>query len=100
MGSNPQTTNVAGLTHHLDDPAGLRIASGARVLDFLAELQDRMADESVTQAELARRVGVPEQQVSRWLAAEQSITAKTLFCLAAGLGFDIDLQWVPRECSS
>lgn len=78
-----------------DAPERIRVLSEADVMNFLVEVHDRMEAEGVTAAELGRRIGASRSQVSRWLRNDGGINGRTLFLLARGLGFELELVWRP-----
>lgn len=77
-----------------DDPrADLLIYSADSLLNFLAEVQDRLEKKGISQAELARRLGVKRSQLNRWLRHESGLNAKIMFQMARALGFNLELLW-------
>jgi len=91
--------NVTGLLKGAaaGSPKHLRLDAGVQVLDFLVELKRRMEDAQVSQRELARRIGATPTQVSRWLNTASGLNAKSLFLLAKGLGYDVEVTWIGRS---
>jgi len=66
-----------------------------RVLDFLLTLRDVMERQSISQADLARRLNADRAQVSRWLSAKTGVRAATMFTLADALGYRLEMNWRP-----
>jgi transcriptional regulator with XRE-family HTH domain len=76
-------------THVMGEIAASRLFS--LIHERLEELKE---EKGLTQAQVAGRLGVSEQLVSRWLAEPRNITVKAagrlLAALEAGLLFDLD----------
>lgn len=80
------------------DPRAELLAYGAdSVVDFLAEVQDRLEKKHMSQAEFARRLGVKRSQLNRWLQHESGLNAKIMFQMARAMGFDLELKWTERR---
>lgn len=76
-----------------------RMLGGEQMHRFIAELVDKMEEQGVTQAELGRRMGVNRRQILRWVQADGSLKADTMFALARHLGFRLDALWVPIDAA-
>lgn len=76
-----------------DSRAELLIYGADGVLNFLTEVQDRLTAKGISQAELARKLGVKRSQLNRWLRHESGLNAKIMFQMARALGFDLELLW-------
>lgn len=58
------------------------------------EVEKAMTKQGVTQAQLAKEMGVSEGRVSQILAGDQNLTVKTLAALSASLGLHFQLTLV------
>lgn len=82
--------------HYSGGPAPSKaVLAGVRVLDFLMDLRNEMRLRNVRPGELAKKLGVPKSQVSRWLAAESGLTARSMFLLARGLDCELEYTFSP-----
>jgi DNA-binding XRE family transcriptional regulator/predicted RNase H-like HicB family nuclease len=82
-------------------PASERLA--VRVNPTLAvRLQIRWARQSlgISQAELARRVGVSRQQISLLESPDANLTLATLEKVASSLGMDVDIELSRRDSAA
>lgn len=52
---------------------------------------------NITQAELGEKIGTTGQYVNRVLKKKDGIVNKTFVQMMEGLGYDIQLVYVPRE---
>lgn len=74
-----------------------RVEAEFKVLEFLIEFRKRMRRVGINQAQLARRIGVKKEQITRWMNAQSSLDAKSMFLLTQAVGFDLVLSWCPRS---
>jgi len=61
------------------------------VLRVTEALYAAMQDQGLSEADLARRLGVSRQYVNKFLAGRANISLRTLVRLAYALGLDIDI---------
>ncbi len=54
----------------------------------------------LTQTELAGRLGVTQEAVSRWETEQRNVTALTQRKIAAALGITPDKLWIPPNLSA
>lgn len=54
-------------------------------------------EKNITQAQLGETIGTTGQYVNRVLKKKEGIVNKTFVQMMEGLGFDIQLVYVPRE---
>lgn len=72
-----------------------KVFAEEQVLHFLQKAQEILAENKITQADLARAIGAKRSQVNRWLTNESGLNAKSMFLIAKGLGYDLKMQWCP-----
>jgi transcriptional regulator with XRE-family HTH domain len=77
-----------------NDPAAL--ADGL-VLELVIRVGEEMERQGLTAAELARRMKVSRQYVSRFLEGPGNTTALTLVRFAQALNLEVDISLRPRE---
>lgn len=70
-------------------------AAALQVLRLVGKLFEEMENAGMTQAELARRMGVHRRQVLRWFKADGAISAETLIAMGRHVGLRLDARWVP-----
>lgn len=71
-----------------------------QVLYFLKKAQEVIEAKGLSQADLARAIGVKRSQVNRWLTNDSGLNAKSMFLIADGLGYKLHLDWVPANVVS
>jgi transcriptional regulator with XRE-family HTH domain len=69
----------------------------ASMLTFTEDLVQLMAVEKVTQAELARRVGVTSAYVSKVLRGNANLTLETMNKLALAMGASVQVHVAPTD---
>ena len=65
--------------------------------EFVRELSQRMEEQAISRAELARRLGTSKAYVTKVLSADVNFTLATLQRLAAAVGGMVYLRIVDRE---
>jgi DNA-binding XRE family transcriptional regulator len=62
-------------------------------------LSVRLRQFGMTQAELARRLGIERQQVNKWVKGRQRMSLETSKNVATVLNLHIDdlFEWIPRR---
>lgn len=62
-------------------------------------LSDRLRENGMTQAELARRLGIERQQVNKWVKGHQRMSLETSKNVATTLNLHIDdlFEWIPSR---
>jgi len=61
----------------------------AIAFDFIAQLEKKMEEENLSQADLAKKLGVTEGAVSKILNSPQNLTLKTMVAYARSLGIKV-----------
>ncbi|MFO8082441.1 MAG: helix-turn-helix transcriptional regulator [Armatimonadota bacterium] len=77
-----------------EDPEFLLILAAERVS---AQIAIAMDEQGVSQAELARRLGVSRQHISAFLADPGNPTLKTMVDMAHALGLRVNVELAPAE---
>jgi plasmid maintenance system antidote protein VapI len=65
---------------------------GAAVLDFTEDLQQRMEEQNVSRAELARRMGTSRAYITRLLGGDANFTLMTMVKLSMAVGGALHLH--------
>ena len=73
------------------------VLAGAQVLVLLGRLFEAMENRGMTQADLARAMGVHRRQVLRWFKGDGAIRAETLVAMGRHVGLKLDAKWVALE---
>lgn len=62
-------------------------------------LSERLRQVGMSQAELARRLGIDRQQVNKWVKGHQRMSVETSMNVATVLNLNIEdlFEWIPRR---
>jgi len=72
------------------------VAAG-EVLQLVGQLYQAMQTAGMTQADLARAMGVHRRQILRWFRGDGAIAAETLIAMGRHIGVRLQANWVPLE---
>lgn len=61
------------------------------------DVKIKCVERNITQAELGEKIGTTGQYVNRVLKKKDGIVNKTFVQMMEGLGYDIQLVYIPRE---
>jgi hypothetical protein len=92
---NNRDVDASGLLNGLSEADQADVLAEANVLDFLIQMKALMAAQGVGARQLGRNMGAAPGQVSKWLRAATGVNAKTLFRIAAALGYNLELKLTP-----
>lgn len=97
--NNPRDTWAEGLFsgNFAERKVRERVLAGAQALRFLLAAQEHMDIGRITRAQLAEAIGVSKSQVSRWFRAANGLNVKSMFLIASGLGYDLEMRWTPLK---
>lgn len=70
------------------------------VLDFTEDLQQRMEEQNVSRAELARRMGTSRAYITRLLGGDANFTLMTMVKLSMAVGGALHLHISDREATT
>jgi len=73
------------------------IVAGTQVTVLLGQLFEHMDACGMTQADLARAMGVHRRQVLRWFQGTNALKAETLIAMGRHAGLTLDALWLPME---
>lgn len=77
--------------------ADFRIAGEQVELRFVRQLGELLLADSVSHAELGRRLGLQRSQIRRWLSGESAVKMGVAASLAAAAGYDCEVVLRRRE---
>lgn len=86
---------LAGLTRSTAMAEG--VLAEDQVLDFILALEAHRKEVGLTKTDLAKRLGIQVNQLTRWISAESSMKASTMFLLARMLGYRVRQVWEPID---
>jgi len=66
------------------------------ILDFTEKIVQKMEEENISRAELARRLGVSRAFVTKLLNGNPNLTIKTMMSIADVLGCDLNIDIYPK----
>jgi len=66
------------------------------ILDFTEKIVQKMHEQDISRAELARRLGVSRAFVTKLLNGNPNLTIKTMMSIADVLGCDLNIDLHPR----
>lgn len=61
------------------------------------DVKVKCVERNITQAELGEKIGTTGQYVNRVLKKKDGIVNKTFVQMMEGLGYDIELIYIPKE---
>ncbi|SCW69475.1 Helix-turn-helix [Eubacterium ruminantium] len=61
------------------------------------DIKVKCAEEQLTQAKLAERIGTPASYVNKLIRRDEGIVNNTYVKMLEALGYDIELKYVKRE---
>ena len=61
------------------------------------DIKVKCAEEQLTQAKLAERIGTPASYVNKLIRRDEGIVNNTYVKMFEALGYDIELKYVKRE---
>lgn len=61
------------------------------------DVKVKCVENNITQAQLGEKIGTTGQYVNRVLKKKEGIVNKTFVEMMEGLGYDIQLTYIPRE---
>ena len=80
--------------------ASLEYQVATAVIDFVADLGERMEQQGVTRAELARRLGSSPAYVTKLLRGEANFTLTTMVKAAAALDARVSVHVAPKAAAN
>ena len=78
-----------------DDRASVEYRQEALVLEISARVHARLQQLGMSQAELARRMGVSRPMITKLLAGDRNFQLKTLLRLGDALDMELKVEFVP-----
>ncbi|MCK5690493.1 helix-turn-helix transcriptional regulator [Myxococcota bacterium] len=91
MGANTKRELLYELLGGDDPTFELKVEAGTELDGFLIQIQEHLESNKISQAEIARRLGVSKRQVNRWLTAHTGLRAESLIALTKAAGMELRL---------
>jgi transcriptional regulator with XRE-family HTH domain len=96
MITNKERLELDALLGDMPRRVGLEeeLVAGGEVQAMLGRLFEAMQRRDLSQADLARAMGVHRRQILRWLKGDGAIPTETLIAMGRHVGLKMDVRWV------